>query len=286
MSGRRCECGFVSASAQELAIHERRWHDPALAEYYCDACDVCFVEMQQLVLHAYREHDGHHLTLEPLVNNQSDHLTCRRCFQTFTSRSRLFNHLRTFGHFGPPENHPHPAQPAVAPSPPPEPVDDRLTCRCCGDTFGSRGELFRHLREWDHFMAPDGASIPEAVLEWNDVVNRMFSALTLQAEFDETDAADDEDPIHPGFSQPQIPSRPEDSATTGAYEEQEVAAQPPSKIETACVICFTSQFDTLVLPCKHLQMCYSCALKVKNGDNRCPSCRSEIEEMINRVIFG
>lgn len=41
-----------------------------------------------------------------------------------------------------------------------------------------------------------------------------------------------------------------------------------------CIICMTDQKDTVVMPCKHLCMCYTCAntLRERAGAN-CPVCR-------------
>jgi E3 ubiquitin-protein ligase MGRN1 len=41
-----------------------------------------------------------------------------------------------------------------------------------------------------------------------------------------------------------------------------------------CVICLTNKKDTLVLPCKHVSMCNTCAVIVLRSERKCPVCRT------------
>jgi len=48
-----------------------------------------------------------------------------------------------------------------------------------------------------------------------------------------------------------------------------------------CAICLTTKIDTVVLPCKHMCLCFECAqnLRTKN-DSRCPLCRNNVESYV------
>ena len=41
-----------------------------------------------------------------------------------------------------------------------------------------------------------------------------------------------------------------------------------------CVICLTEPRDTTVIPCRHMCLCYECALQLRLNTNRCPICRA------------
>lgn len=44
-----------------------------------------------------------------------------------------------------------------------------------------------------------------------------------------------------------------------------------------CRVCCEHQRDTLLLPCRHFALCWPCAHKILEGDERkCPLCRAEI----------
>jgi hypothetical protein len=40
-----------------------------------------------------------------------------------------------------------------------------------------------------------------------------------------------------------------------------------------CVICMADDRDTLVLPCRHMCLCKSCAEVLRGQSNKCPICR-------------
>jgi len=40
-----------------------------------------------------------------------------------------------------------------------------------------------------------------------------------------------------------------------------------------CVICMSSDRDTMVLPCRHMCMCQECAAALKTQTSKCPICR-------------
>jgi hypothetical protein len=51
---------------------------------------------------------------------------------------------------------------------------------------------------------------------------------------------------------------------------------PEGEDEVACVLCMEHVRDTLVLPCGHLALCWTCAGRQRSEDGRCPICRSPI----------
>ena len=57
----------------------------------------------------------------------------------------------------------------------------------------------------------------------------------------------------------------------------------------ACVVCWATQRDTIVLPCMHLCLCSQCALTLaleewqREGRSRCPICRQDYTDL--RQVF-
>lgn len=51
-----------------------------------------------------------------------------------------------------------------------------------------------------------------------------------------------------------------------------------------CVICMTEARDTTVLPCRHMCMCSICARQLRVQSNKCPICRTEIEQLLQIKI--
>jgi len=48
-----------------------------------------------------------------------------------------------------------------------------------------------------------------------------------------------------------------------------------------CAICLTSRIDTVVLPCKHMCLCFECAQNLRNkSNNKCPLCRNVVESFM------
>ncbi len=44
-----------------------------------------------------------------------------------------------------------------------------------------------------------------------------------------------------------------------------------------CVICLMYEKDTMILPCRHLSICHSCAVQVCMEMKKCPICRKRTE---------
>lgn len=51
-----------------------------------------------------------------------------------------------------------------------------------------------------------------------------------------------------------------------------------------CVICMTEARDTTVLPCRHMCMCSDCARQLRMQSNKCPICRTNIEQLLQIKI--
>ena len=67
-------------------------------------------------------------------------------------------------------------------------------------------------------------------------------------------------------------------------------ATPGTEIRLpACVVCWFTQRDTIVLPCMHLCLCRQCALTLdmqafqRGGRSRCPICRQDYTSL--RQVF-
>ncbi|RWS30952.1 RING finger protein 157-like protein [Leptotrombidium deliense] len=58
---------------------------------------------------------------------------------------------------------------------------------------------------------------------------------------------------------------------------------PDDEIEdngSECVICMSDSRDTLILPCRHLCLCYACADSLRYQANNCPICRSPFRALL------
>lgn len=47
-----------------------------------------------------------------------------------------------------------------------------------------------------------------------------------------------------------------------------------------CVICMCDMRDTLILPCRHLCLCNSCADSLRYQANNCPICRAPFRALL------
>lgn len=53
-----------------------------------------------------------------------------------------------------------------------------------------------------------------------------------------------------------------------------------------CVICMTEIRNTLVLPCRHMCLCHSCAETIKHQSVKCPICRGPVKALLKLDIKG
>jgi hypothetical protein len=52
------------------------------------------------------------------------------------------------------------------------------------------------------------------------------------------------------------------------------------RLDLTCCICTDQQRNIVILPCKHSSTCEDCTEAIQRGNNLCPICRGEIEDMI------
>ncbi|CBH13495.1 hypothetical protein, conserved [Trypanosoma brucei gambiense DAL972] len=64
----------------------------------------------------------------------------------------------------------------------------------------------------------------------------------------------------------------------GANSDDENAEDDDDKL---CVVCLTNERDTMLLPCRHMCLCYECASMLRiQRNNACPICRVPIERLM------
>jgi len=49
---------------------------------------------------------------------------------------------------------------------------------------------------------------------------------------------------------------------------------------TECVVCLSESKDTIILPCKHLSLCYVCANQIRYQQSGCPICRQSFRALL------
>lgn len=47
-----------------------------------------------------------------------------------------------------------------------------------------------------------------------------------------------------------------------------------------CAVCLENQIDTIIFPCRHMWLCFTCATKLKSFSKPCPACRGNIEDIV------
>ena len=63
------------------------------------------------------------------------------------------------------------------------------------------------------------------------------------------------------------------SVTLANFPPGQVAEDEVSDNSAECVVCLSDVRDTLILPCRHLCLCNSCADTLRYQANNCPICR-------------
>jgi hypothetical protein len=66
----------------------------------------------------------------------------------------------------------------------------------------------------------------------------------------------------------------------GFDNKEEEEAPEEDADDSKCVVCITDQADTAVIPCRHMCMCYGCAKILRLQTNKCPICRTQIDNLI------
>ncbi len=80
----------------------------------------------------------------------------------------------------------------------------------------------------------------------------------------------------------QAPSTPDGEGDGHAAGDDGPGAAPLSE-DHLCVVCLSSQRDTVVFPCKHLCLCGTCSVSLSTGSRhmkKCPVCRVHIVCML------
>lgn len=73
-----------------------------------------------------------------------------------------------------------------------------------------------------------------------------------------------------------------------AYLLHEIFGLSTEKEDEAneCVVCITDPRDTVVLPCRHMCLCSSCAKELRQRSNRCPMCRVPFQSLLQFRVSG
>lgn len=71
--------------------------------------------------------------------------------------------------------------------------------------------------------------------------------------------------------------------TTGQAEnfERKVPSEPEERL---CVVCQDSERCTIILPCRHVCLCYECCSTIKRTHGRCPICRHVVRRTMRVYI--
>lgn len=78
-------------------------------------------------------------------------------------------------------------------------------------------------------------------------------------------------PGHPGH---QVPD------AEGFVSPRQVAEDEVSDNSAECVVCLSDVRDTLILPCRHLCLCNTCADTLRYQANNCPICRLRMQACV------
>lgn len=66
----------------------------------------------------------------------------------------------------------------------------------------------------------------------------------------------------------------------------QVAEDEVSDNSAECVVCLSDVRDTLILPCRHLCLCNTCADTLRYQANNCPICRLRKGRGVASPILG
>lgn len=80
-----------------------------------------------------------------------------------------------------------------------------------------------------------------------------------------------------GLAECSLSSRGPNRGSTSSNQHRSLGAENTSE----CVICISEERDTMLLPCRHLCLCLSCAQSLRYQANSCPICRSPFRAALN-----
>lgn len=70
------------------------------------------------------------------------------------------------------------------------------------------------------------------------------------------------------------------------YTVYEIFGMDEEQGQLNCVICMTELKNTLVLPCRHMCLCQSCAETLKHQSVKCPMCRGPVKALLKIDVRG
>jgi hypothetical protein len=75
-------------------------------------------------------------------------------------------------------------------------------------------------------------------------------------------------------------SKGENSDPNNANEGSQDNIEEAVETSPDCVICLSEEKNTVVLPCRHMCLCDSCADVLKSQNNKCPICRQPFHSLL------
>ena len=85
----------------------------------------------------------------------------------------------------------------------------------------------------------------------------------------------------------EIYGKPIQSSQSSAHDEARSTASSPVSVESDslnsndCIICLSAKKSTIVLPCRHMCLCFKCAETIKGRADKCPLCRQSFRALLH-----
>ncbi|KAK3921242.1 E3 ubiquitin-protein ligase RNF26 [Frankliniella fusca] len=79
----------------------------------------------------------------------------------------------------------------------------------------------------------------------------------------------------------ETPSREENLNVSADQFERKVPQEPEDRL---CVVCQDSEKCTIILPCRHVCLCYECCSTIKRTHGKCPICRHVVRRTMRVYI--
>lgn len=101
---------------------------------------------------------------------------------------------------------------------------------------------------------------------------RLFATANGEAARDASEAAQNNEPSVEG------------DGVEGVHEEQSYRKPPGEPEDHLCVVCQDNERCTIILPCRHVCLCYECCATIKRTHGRCPMCRHIVRRTMRVFI--
>ena len=77
-----------------------------------------------------------------------------------------------------------------------------------------------------------------------------------------------------------------ESQSDGEISSHSINANKNEADPKTCRVCLVLNADTIILPCRHAQVCYSCAdrIAITDGAKHCPICRGIVEQYFQKNL--